>query len=700
MHDVLIELGCEEIPAKQLENIANQFIEQIKNQLQQAELSFNGEEVFATPRRLAVIIKSVQEKQADKLIERKGPSQVAAYDANGQPTKALLGFVQSCGVALNDLSVIETEKGAWLIYKQMRQGQIITDLLPSLIEQAIVKIAVPKPMRWHDGVRPFIRPIRWVVALYNDKPVHGTVMGLPIGNTTHGHRVYAPKPIEINKSDQYADLLKNEGFVLASFTARCELINEQIQAIAAKQNAKAIIDNDLLTEVTGLVEWPVALLVSFDKAFLKLPKEVLITSMKTHQKSFAIEDKEGKLLPYFITIANMQSDDPTHIINGNQKVMTARLSDAKFFYETDEKHKLQDYLPKLDQVLFQKELGSVGDKTRRVVKLANYIAECLKVDSAKIKQAAELCKCDLLTDMVGEFPELQGIMGHYYAEHDGEDSAVALAIEEHYLPRFAGDKLPTGEMGRIVGLADRIDTLVGFFSIGQKPTGDKDPYALRRTAIGLLRLLEIEDEKAPGNFHWLAIFDAAYNNYNQPMTKNIDISQDVFDFVLERLKMELLNDYRYDVVEAIFNLPAKSGSGEGVERNTKRPYDIIQRVKALQHFIENPAHHPLLAACKRIANILQKQAIPENASIDPQLLSEEGKKLYALAMDNKALLMNEKNHAQALKNLMVFSDEINKFFDTTLVMDEDEKVRKNNLAFLNMVHQYFKRTADFSCLQV
>jgi len=551
MHDVLIELGCEEIPAKQLENIAHQFLEQIKNQLQQAELSFSGEELFATPRRLAVILKSVQEKQADKLVERKGPSQAAAYDANGQPTKALLGFVQSCGVTINNLSVIETEKGVWLIFKQMRKGQFITELLPALIDQAISKIAIPKPMRWQESVRPFIRPIRWILALYNDKPVQGMVMGLPIGNSTYGHRVYAPNLITINKSQDYAELLKKEGFVLASFAARRALINEQIQAIAAKQNAKAIIDDALLSEVTGLVEWPVALVVSFDQAFLKLPKEVLITSMKTHQKSFAMEDQSGKLLPYFITIANMQSDDPSHIINGNQKVMTARLSDAKFFYETDEKHKLEDYLPKLDQVLFQKQLGSLGDKTKRIVKLANCIAECLKVDSARVKRAAELCKCDLLTDMVGEFPELQGIMGHYYAMHDGENSEIALAIEEHYLPRFAGDTVPTTELGRIVGLADRIDTLVGFFSIGQKPTGDKDPYALRRTAIGLLRLLEITDEKARKNlplnfdFHWIEIFKEACSNYNQQAAKVFDISQEAFAFVLERLKMELLNDYRH-----------------------------------------------------------------------------------------------------------------------------------------------------------
>jgi len=690
MHDLFIEIGCEEIPAKQLNTIAAQFASQLQQQLQQADIAMGETKVFATPRRLAVLINAVAEKQADKSIERKGPAQKAAYDDKGQPTKALLGFAQSCGVAIDALQVIETDKGAWFVFKEWRQGVATTHLLPELLSQAITKIAIAKPMRWQDGVPAFIRPVRWILALYNNQPLQGTVMGLPLGNMTYGHRVYAPMPITIDKAENYAQLLRDKGFVIADIEQRRATIYQQIQQVAKEKHGFVVIDEDLLTEVTGLVEWPVALAVGFNQEFLQLPQEVLITSMKTHQKCFALANEHSELLPFFITIANMQSDKPAHIIAGNQRVMTARLSDAKFFYDNDKKHPLVDNVPRLDNVLFQKQLGSLGDKMRRIEKLALAIGEQVGLKAPIISKAAKLSKCDLLSDMVGEFPELQGVMGHYYALHHGEDAMVALAIEEHYLPRFAGDVLPTSLLGAVIGIADRMDTLVGIFCIGQKPTGDKDPYALRRNAIGLLRLLQHPQYQALWQLNSKQLVSEAKNNL--AINKPSATEQDIIDFIDERLRIELTEHYRQDVVQAVFSLP-----------DLHSPYDIRQRISALQAFAENPLHQPLLAAYKRVDNILQKQKISVDALGDfkanlasaPELLLDEICTQHAKRIHDAVA---KKEYATALQLLAVFTTPISEFFDKVMVMAEDSAVRNNRLALLQKVRCLFVAIADFSCL--
>jgi len=487
--DLLIEIGTEELPPKALDQLSTAFQSSIESQLTQAELTFDSIQRYATPRRLALLITQLDTAQADRNIERKGPAVKAAFDQDGNPTKAAEGFARSCGVAVSELEQIDTPKGAWLIFHQNQPGQQTETLLPAMVEQALARLPIPKRMRWGDGDAEFVRPVHWVVMLMGDKTIDCKIMGLQAGRTTRGHRFHHPDPIELTSPASYAETLFDPGHVIADISVRREKIRTQVEQIATDAGMLAAIDITLLDEVTALNEWPVAVMGTFDERFLEVPSEALIKAMQEHQKYFPVVDSEGRLQPYFITISNIQSQDPSQVSAGNERVIRPRFSDAAFFWEQDLKQPLDTLATKLGSVVFQEKLGSLQDKSKRISQLAQLIAEQLGLDPAQAARAAELSKCDLLSNMVGEFPSLQGVMGRYYAEHAGEGGDIPAAIEEHYLPRHAGDSLPKTDCGRAIAIADRLDTLVGIFAIGQKPTGEKDPFGLRRAALGVLRIL-------------------------------------------------------------------------------------------------------------------------------------------------------------------------------------------------------------------
>lgn len=487
--DLLIELGTEELPPKALKKLMQAFEAGIEKGLTKAELKFSAINAYASPRRLAVVVNDVDVRQQDRLVERRGPAIKAAFDEDGNATRALQGFAKSCGVTVDDLEKMETEKGAWLVYKQQQIGAETVELIADILQQALNGLPIPKRMRWGELPGEFVRPVHWLVLLFGDEIVPVELLGVTSGRDSYGHRFHHPEAIRIQSAQTYVPQLETEGHVVVDMIKRREAIHGQVLELATKLGGEAVINTELLDEVTGLVEWPVALSGSYDKSFLELPAEALISSMEEHQKYFAVRDKNGELLPYFITICNIESRDPAQVVAGNERVILPRLSDSAFFWKTDRKKPLADRQEQLKTIVFQNKLGSVFDKSNRVAKLAAAISSKIGGDAALAERAALLAKCDLVTEMVGEFPDLQGIMGRYYARLDGEHDEVAEALDEQYLPRFAGDKLPQTKSGQAVSLAEKLDTLVGLFGIGQPPTGVKDPFALRRAALGVLRIV-------------------------------------------------------------------------------------------------------------------------------------------------------------------------------------------------------------------
>ncbi|MGM0593053.1 MAG: glycine--tRNA ligase subunit beta, partial [Pseudomonadota bacterium] len=454
-----------------------------------AELDFGEVESFAAPRRLAVLIKRLDETQADKEVERRGPALTAAFDEDGNPTKATEGFARSCGVSPDKLETMETKKGAWLVYRSTQKGQATAELIPGILTDSLNKLPIPKRMRWGDLDAEFVRPVHWVVLLFGDDTIDTEILSVKSGRDTYGHRFHHPDPIFLGEPAAYAPVLETTGHVMADFAKRREAIRGQVMEAAEKAGGRAVIDDDLLNEVTGLVEWPLAVVGSFEERFLEVPPECLISAMKGHQKYFHMIDTDGKLMPNFITVSNIESRHPEYVRKGNERVIRPRLTDADFFWNQDRKHKLEERIDSLASVIFQKQLGTIADKSKRVAAIAEKIAEVIGGQPELAGRAAILAKCDLMTEMVGEFPELQGIMGRYYAGHDGEPSEVAAALDEQYMPRFAGDRLPQGKTGQALAIADKLDTLIGIFGIGQVPSGDKDPFALRRAALGALRII-------------------------------------------------------------------------------------------------------------------------------------------------------------------------------------------------------------------
>lgn len=681
--DFLVEIGTEESPAKMLPNLASIFCEGIKNGLAQAELKHESLVWYATPRRLAVIVTGLTTQQPDRHIVRMGPAKQAAFNQQGEPTQAALGFARSCGAELKDIAFKATDQGERLYFEQQQAGAATRTLLAGIVNEALKKLPIPKPMRWGSGDTQFIRPVQWVVMLFGQDVIQDFVMGIVPAQNSYGHRFHHPGSIVIKEPSTYKGQLV-DAKVMVDFNQRKNTIREKIQECAS-QFGNPVIDEALLDEVTGLVEWPVALLGNFDPKFLVVPQEALISAMQVHQKSFAIQDKVGKLLPYFIAISNIESTNKKSVIQGNERVIRARLSDAEFFFTEDIKHSLEHFVSQLKSVVFQAKLGSVFEKTTRNKQLAHKIAQLIQAGPAEAERAALLAKADLMTQMVGEFPELQGIMGYYYALLEKEPTNVALAIREHYLPRFAGDGLPETLEGCALSLADKIDTLVGIFGVNQAPTGDKDPFGLRRAALGILRVT-IEKKLS---LDLRQLLEVAISHYHVKLP-NENVLEDTLNFIVERLRTWYSTQgISADIFAAVH------------ARFPTNPLDFDGRIKAVQHFKTLPEAKSLAAANKRVSNILKNQTNNQE-KVNPQLFESDAEKNLANLVQRKqaeiTTLYQAGNYHQALTELASLQTPVDQFFDTVLVMAEDPKLRDNRLLLLSQLRNMFLQIADVSLL--
>ncbi len=685
--DLLIEIGTEELPPKALLKLSTAFSMGITEGLKNAELHFDAFESFASPRRLAVLVKQLDAAQSDKIVERRGPALTAAFDEDGNPTKATEGFSRSCGISADQLEKLETNKGAWLVYRSTQQGQPTADLIPGILKTALDKLPIPKRMRWGNLDDEFVRPVHWIVLLFGDEVIEAEVLSVTSGRDTYGHRFHHPAPIFIGEPAAYAPILETTGRVIAEFDKRREAIRAQVMMTAEEAGGDAVIDDDLLDEVTGLVEWPLAVIGSFEQRFLEVPPECLISAMKGHQKYFHMVDADGKLMPNFITVSNIESRKPEFVRKGNERVIRPRLSDADFFWNQDRKHRLEERLESLKSVVFQQKLGTIYDKSQRVGEISRVIATVIGSDPELASRAALLAKCDLMTAMVGEFPELQGIMGRYYAHHDGEADEVAAALDEQYMPRFAGDTLPHGKTGQAVAVADKLDTLIGIFGIGQVPSGDKDPFALRRAALGALRII-IEQKL---DLDLLEILQQAAQA-NAGLFNNSQVTEQVFDFMMSRLKA-----YYHDACIAPDTFEAV------LAQRPTRPLDFDSRLKAVTAFRQLAEAESLAAANKRISNILKKTDETIPAQIDTTLLQEAAEQSLHQQVEAIAItvtpLFASRDYESALKQLAGLREVVDSFFDTVMVMADDAAIRSNRLALLNRLRNLFLEVADLSQLQ-
>jgi len=687
--DFLFELGTEELPPKALQRLSEALQEEIVSGLAGVELSHGEVQSFAAPRRLAVLIRDLQLCQADKQVERRGPAVTAAFDGDGNPTRAAQGFASSCGVELEQLQTLESDKGAWLVFRDEQAGARASELLPELVCTALARLPIPKRMRWGSQADEFVRPVHWAIMLLGDEVIETPVLGVSSGRETRGHRFHHPEKIYIAEPAAYAPLLETEGHVIASFSERREAIRGQVIEAAVRSGGQAVIDASLLDEVTAMVEWPVALLGNFESRFLEVPPEVLVSAMKGHQKYFHVVDVQGALLPHFITISNIESRDMAVVQAGNERVIRPRLADAAFFWQQDGKQPLVDRVEALKSVVFQKKLGTLYDKTRRVQSLAGLIAQQLGADKPLAERAALLSKCDLMTDMVGEFPELQGIMGRYYALHDGEPAALAQALDELYMPRFAGDAVPVSAIGQAVALADKLDTLAGLFAINELPTGTRDPFALRRAALGILRTI-IECSLADLDLQ--VLIAAALEPFSDVIKDDRGVARQLFDFMMDRLRVYYANQQvGHDVFEAV------------LARRPTQPLDFAARIQAVTAFQRLPEAASLAAAHKRSDNILRKfdGVVPEQ--IDVALLSEAAEQQLAAQLQDLTArvepLLQQRDYGAALMALAALRTAVDCFFDEVMVMADDVAVRDNRLALLASLRQLFLQVADLSCLQ-
>lgn len=690
--NLLVEIGTEELPPRALSRLGLAFGQALRAALQESGLVSAQEEWhwYATPRRLSVWIANVARRQPDREQERRGPALTAAFDSGGKPTPAALGFARSCGVAVEALQQLKSEKGAWLIYRKRERGGSATGVVPGCIEQAIRKLPVPKRMRWSDLDAEFVRPVHWMVVLHGADVIKTELLAAKSGRMTHGHRFHAPKPIRLSHADRYVDILEKEGQVIADFAARREQVRRQVDRCAKKVNGRAVVSDDLLDEVTGLVEWPQALAGAFDKEFLKVPDEVLRSSMQDHQKYFPVVSSRGRLLPYFIAVSNIKSRAPARVRKGNERVLRARLSDARFFWDSDRKLKLANRRDALDAVLFHHKLGTVADKSERIVALSMSIAPACGLDAGHSRRAAELCKADLVTDMVGEFPALQGTMGRYYAQHDGEPADVARAIEEHYQPRYAGDAIPASGPGKVVALADKLDTLVGIFAAGEAPSGDKDPYGLRRAALGVLRIL-IEG-KLPLDLRELLDLAVEVLEKNA-ITVPKGVGDQVFEFISERLTAYYLGKgFSSEEISAV------------ASRMPTQPLDFDLRLQAVSAFRKLPAAESLAAANKRIGNILRRSEQDIPADVDRALFRDSAERklaeTFAAMRDDVQKHFSAREYRPGLVQLAKLRKFVDRFFDEVMVMVDDPALRANRLALLQQIHGLFLQVADISKLQI
>ena len=672
-HDFLLELGTEELPPKLLLKLSNSLRDNFEQELNKLNLNFNNIKAFATPRRLAITISELQSKQQDQVIEKKGPS-------TQSPEMAINGFAKSCGVSVDELEKKELAGKEYFFYSKEEPGQSIKDLLPSIIERSIKDIPITRSMKWGDSDYSFVRPVHWLVVMLDKDVVNANIMGLKSGRESKGLR-FQDSILKFTHANEYENLMSQKAQILVDFNKRKELIRDQILSVAKTNNAEVVIDESLLDEVCALVEYPRAFSGSFDKKFLDIPQEAIISAMKSHQKYFHLVDSKEKLLPLFISVANIESSNIQAVIDGNERVIHPRLADSEFFWNQDKAIKLEERLAGLDSVMFMKSLGSMGQKAKRIEKLSSNISDLAGFDKEIAQRAGLLSKTDLLREMVGEFADLQGIMGGYYALNDGESKEVSVAIREHYQPRFAGDSLPSTDAGIAVSLADKMDTLTGIYGIGQGPTGSKDPYALRRTALGMLRILL--EAKIELNLKSLIDFSLSLH------LKEVDrkCAGDIYNFMMDRLKA-YYRDANIDtnIYEAVLAVSPDS------------PLDFHYRIDALNEFTQSADSKSLIEANKRIANIL-KDSDEKLEELNSNMLLEDSEKILYKATESLTKeLSGSKNYKEIMKSLLNLKDSIDSFFDNVMVNAEDDKIKSSRLALIRRVRHLFLSVADISHL--
>jgi glycyl-tRNA synthetase beta chain len=689
--DLLVEIGTEELPPKALRGLMDAFAANLGGAIDEARLEHGDVHAYASPRRLAVIVEALAAGQEDRRLSQKGPPVSVAYDDDGKPLPPAIAFAKKCGVDVTELKRIRTDKGEWLSADTVEQGKSTAELLPALIEKALAELPIPRRMRWGEGDAEFVRPVHWVVLLHGANVIDGTVMGLACGNTTMGHRFHSDGPITISAPSAYLETLEREGHVIADFDARRQLVRKGVETSAKQANGHIVDGEALYDEVTALVEWPVPVLGNFDEAFLELPREVVVSTLTGHQRYFPVADDAGALLPSFVTVANLESKAPDKVRDGNERVIRPRLADAAFFWDNDRRKALTSRQEALRDVVYQRGLGSLYDKSARTAQIASWIAERLEMDSSQVERAAGLCKCDLLTGMVGEFPDLQGTMGRYYAISDGESDIVATAIGEHYQPRFAGDALPETDEGRVLAMADRLDTLAGIFVLGKKPSGNRDPFGLRRAALGLIRL-SIECRL---DLDLKALIDEAVGLQPAGKEEPKALAESLYTFITDRLRRYFLDrdpgldTETFDAVMA---------------RQPSSLVDFELRLQAVQAFLQLDEAQSLASANKRIANILRQAEVTETSDIDETLLEDGAERaLYdALASAEVTVrpLLEERDYTRALQMLAALRQPVDRFFDDVMVMADDEAVRSNRLALLAGLRALFLDVADISRLSI
>jgi glycyl-tRNA synthetase beta chain len=687
--DFLVEIGTEELPPKSLLALADAFAAGIGKGLDEAGLVHGAVERFATPRRLAVRVRRLVERQPDRAVERRGPPLKAAFDAQGAPTQAALAFAKSCGVEVAALEHLETPKGVWLVHRGTEAGAHTASLLPGIVQASLDALPIARRMRWGAGEAQFVRPVHWVLMLFGREVVPCTILDVPSGDLTRGHRFMAPKPLRVASPAAYASTLHKRGRVLADIHERRETIRQGVNAEAARLGGVAVISEALLDEVTALVEWPVPIAGRFDAKFLVLPPEVPIATMQDHQRYFPVRDASGALMPWFIAVSNIESSDPRQVVAGNERVVRPRLSDAAFFWSTDRQQRLDARIEGLKRVTFQTQLGSLHDKAERVRTLSKAVASAIGGDTRLADRAAELAKCDLITSMVGEFPELQGLMGRYYAQHDGEHAEVCEALREQYLPRFAGDELPATPTGMALAIADRLDTIAGIYATGQKPTGTRDPFGLRRAALGLLRTA-IERRL---DLDLQSLIEQALAAL--PFAAPAGCAREVYDYVIERLRAYYVEgDAGFTVTTEMFDAVLATRPAS--------PLDFDARLRALVEFLRLPEAQALAAANKRIANILRKSTEPVGDRVDSDRLLDPAEQILGEQVEAIGRQVEPRfkarDYTEALKSLAVLRDAVDAFFDSVMVMADDPTLRANRLALLKRMQGLFMHAADLSRL--
>ena len=685
--DLLIEIGTEELPPKTLNKLSAALTSHLCKSLKEAGIGHGEVKSYSSPRRLAVLIDGIEAFQADQHVEKRGPAVKAAFDAEGNPSRAAMGFAKSCGVEFDQLQEIETDKGAYLNFSETKQGLAAKELLPTMLDASLAALPIAKRMRWGSSDVEFVRPVHWAVFLLGDEVIDTEVLGIKTDRVTRGHRFHHPAEVTLNKPTDYVEALK-QAYVLVDQQQRKETVRQQAEACAITLGGKAVIEESLLDEVTNLVEWPMAVGGCFGAEFLEVPQECLISSMQDHQKYFPVVDDNGKLMPYFITISNIESSDIDVVREGNERVIRPRFSDAAFFWQQDCKKSLESFREDTKKIVFQQKLGTSFEKTERVAELSGFIAEQLGENVEYATRAAKLSKCDLSSDMVLEFSDLQGIMGRYYALNDGEAEEVAYAIEEQYKPGFAGDSIPSYMTGKILSLADKLDTILGIYAIGQKPTGTKDPFALRRASLGVLRI--IIEGKLTVDLRTLLDKSA------DTLKGKVDASEAIdptYQYIMERLRAYYQDQgVSHDVIDAVSAMHVES------------PLDFEQRVKAVSTFKTLPEAVPLAAANKRIANLLKKlDGKTATDTVDSALFVEAKEQaLYDAVTAQQATLkplLADKDYTQALSSLAAIRPEVDAFFDGVMIMSDDESLKQNRLALLNSLRGLFLQVADLSSLQ-